>query len=93
MLRRIFSLGARIFIALVMIGLISQQIEHETGPRSTGPKFVTPGADEQAEQDPGNLDFSTMVELAMNAARELLGDAAEEPPKSSLEQLRSRGSS
>lgn len=93
MVSRIFSLGARIFIALVMIGLISQQIEYETGPGSTGPKFMTPGADEQAEQDTGSLDFSTMVELAMNAARELLGGAAEDPPKSSLEQLRSRGSS
>jgi len=93
MLRRLFSLGARIFVALVMIGLIGQQITSESSGPAPGPKFVKPYDSAQVDAPAEEMTFATMVDLAMTAARDMLGSPEQQPPKSSLEQLRQRSGS
>lgn len=85
MFRSSIALVLRVFFALVIIGLIGREIAYESGPAAQGPKFVTPGETpgQQAKAD----DELNIFELAMAAARDLLGPAPEPEPRSSLQQL------
>ncbi|WP_090220678.1 hypothetical protein [Litoreibacter janthinus] len=69
-----------------MIGLISQQLVYEAPATSQGPKFVTPG-EKPGQKAPDDLN---LFELALQAARDLLGPATEPAPRSSLQRLDQR---
>lgn len=90
MWRGTISLGLRIFVALVLIGVISQQIDYDTAAAAPGPKFVSPG-DPKQDPEPGYYSFSELTAFAMDAARDMLGGQTGQPEStSSLQQLNNR---
>ena len=85
MFRSSIALVLRVFFALVIIGLIGREIAYESAPVAQGPKFVTPG--EKPGQQASAEDELNVFELALEAARDLLGPTPEPAPRSSLQQL------
>lgn len=91
---RIFFVGLRVLVALFIIAAINQTMMSSDTAPSQGPKFVRPGEEAAADEDPAIwYDLAGAAESVWVTLQDLIAGPPQEEPASSLERLKARNQS